>query len=240
MGAGVQSSALLIMSDRGDCGIPKADVAVFADTQDEPKWVYENVERLRSLVSIPIVTVTKGQLSQAGSRSFVPFFTQGGGMTRRKCTSEFKIGPIQKWARVNGATAKKPFTAMLGITVDEAHRMKPSLVKYIENTYPLVNAALGRLYCVHYFERLGLPVPQKSACVFCPYHSDSYWKSLKQNAPEEWARAVEYDERIRDSRAAGIKHPCYLHKSEKPLAEVDLQENQMEFFGNECAGVCGV
>ncbi|KKM78901.1 hypothetical protein LCGC14_1355330 [marine sediment metagenome] len=36
-GAGVQSTALLIMSNLGLKDCPKADVAIFADTGDEPR-----------------------------------------------------------------------------------------------------------------------------------------------------------------------------------------------------------
>src|SRR5688572_29312323 len=46
LGAGVQSSALLVMSALGLRDCPKAEVAIFADTQDEPKWVYEQVAAL--------------------------------------------------------------------------------------------------------------------------------------------------------------------------------------------------
>lgn len=41
LGAGVQSSALLILSAKGLYNCPKADIAVFADTGDEPQWVYD-------------------------------------------------------------------------------------------------------------------------------------------------------------------------------------------------------
>jgi hypothetical protein len=241
LGAGVQSSALLVMSDRGDHGITRADVAIFADTQDEPAWVYEQLGRLRSQVSIPIEVVTAGKLSEAGPTFLrIPAFTEGGGMIRRQCTSEFKIRPLQRAARRLGATRKNPATAMIGISTDEAHRMKPSLVKYIVNTYPLVDARLSRLDCVRYLEELDLPVPKKSACVFCPYHSDAQWKDLKQNYPAEWERAVAYDKHIRNSTKAGERRPAFIHRSCRPLDEVDLNENQRELFGNECEGMCGV
>lgn len=47
LGAGVQSSALFVMSALGMYGCPKADVAIFADTGDEPSWVYDQLHRLR-------------------------------------------------------------------------------------------------------------------------------------------------------------------------------------------------
>ena len=62
-GAGVQSTALLVMSalqlEHYPC--PKADVAVFADTGDEPAWVYETLRYYRQHVKgrIPVITVKK-------------------------------------------------------------------------------------------------------------------------------------------------------------------------------------
>lgn len=44
LGAGVQSTAVLLMSATGE--LPKLDAAVFADTQWEPKAVYEHLEWL--------------------------------------------------------------------------------------------------------------------------------------------------------------------------------------------------
>jgi len=40
LGAGVQSTALVVLSTLGLHGCPRADCAIFADTQDEPAWVY--------------------------------------------------------------------------------------------------------------------------------------------------------------------------------------------------------
>ena len=61
MGAGVQSSVMLLMADRGLLG-EKPDVAIFADTQWEPKEIYEHLEWLKTQVSIPIRIVSKGSL----------------------------------------------------------------------------------------------------------------------------------------------------------------------------------
>src|SRR5271170_6914244 len=54
LGAGVQSTAMLIMSALGLQGCPKADVAIFADTGDEPAWLYDHLETLKKWSSIPI------------------------------------------------------------------------------------------------------------------------------------------------------------------------------------------
>ena len=47
LGEGVQSPALYLMSCNGDA--EKADVAIFADTGDEPTYVYEYLEYLKTI-----------------------------------------------------------------------------------------------------------------------------------------------------------------------------------------------
>jgi len=105
LGAGVQSTALLVMSDRGE--IDRADYAVFADTGAEPKKVYEWLDFIESKVSIPIVRCAKGNLYDdimAGGRTAsLPLHTlkEDGthGMVMRQCTFDYKIMPIQKAVR---------------------------------------------------------------------------------------------------------------------------------------------
>ena len=62
LGAGVQSSAMILMADRGDFGdVPEH--AIFADTQSEPPWVYEHLSWLESEIKhIKIHRVTAGSL----------------------------------------------------------------------------------------------------------------------------------------------------------------------------------
>src|SRR5690606_6623803 len=45
--------------------------------------------------------------------------------------------------------------------------------------------------------RNGYPVPMKSACIGCPFHDDRYWRDMRDNRPEEWADAVDFDRQIR-------------------------------------------
>lgn len=260
LGAGVQSTALLVMSARGLHGCPRANIAVFADTGDEPAWVYEHLARLEAWSPIPIHRVQRGHLSydlmvkQRNGRRYasIPLYTaspDGGreGMLRRQCTSEYKIEPIEKFVREYlgyrpRMRVRHRVTALMGISIDEALRMKPARTPWVTSLYPLVGARLTRRACQEIIRREGLPEPRKSSCVFCPYHSDSFWKDLKANHPIEWAKAVEVDEQIRDMTMRGQRQPGYLHRSCRPLAEVDFDphRDQVDLFLNECEGMCGV
>src|SRR5581483_2421349 len=67
LGAGVQSTALVILSALGLHGCPKADCAIFADTQDEPAWVYDHLNTLTAWAAdhgLPVHVTTKGCLSR--------------------------------------------------------------------------------------------------------------------------------------------------------------------------------
>ena len=60
LGAGVQSSAMAVMSAKGD--LPPVDCAIFADTGYEPKGIYLYLDYLKSILPYPIYLVSKGNI----------------------------------------------------------------------------------------------------------------------------------------------------------------------------------
>lgn len=66
LGAGVQSTTMALMAAHGEIK-PMPDVAIFADTQWEPKAVYDHLDWLGSpnVLPFPIKRVTAGNLRQA-------------------------------------------------------------------------------------------------------------------------------------------------------------------------------
>ena len=258
LGAGVQSSTMALMAANGE--LPKPDCAIFADTGYEPKAVYRYLEFLKKVLPYPIYNVSKGNirddmLAARGTTDFVvaPFFTQETitgkkGMIMRQCTNDYKIQPIKKKIReLCGVGYKKHFPKdkyveqWIGISKDEIQRMKPARDKYILNRHPLIELNMSRQDCINYLNKNKIPLPEKSACIVCPFHDDKYWQFMKTKRPEEFADAVELDKEIRTiSRNPNIKN--YTHKSCKPLDEVNFNpdENQLNMFNNECEGMCGV
>ena len=100
---------------------------------------------------------------------------------------------------------------------------------------------MNRGACRAYMEKNGFPISIKYACVFCPFHSNAQWKVLKMNYPDEWKKIIEIDDAIRMTAfGGGMSEPVYLHQSLKPIDEVDLQEDQIDMFENECEGHCGI
>ena len=67
LGAGVQSSALALAFERGETGFKNPPhFAVFADTQAEPKEVYDFLKKLQQTITkFPIFVATAGDLGAA-------------------------------------------------------------------------------------------------------------------------------------------------------------------------------
>ncbi len=273
LGAGVQSTALALMIEHGL--IENVDIAIFADTGWEPPSVYSHVEWLKETITrFPVSIVQNANLRDdamiaqvAGKRTAghrfgsMPLHTRNPktgklGMIRRQCTTEYKIQPIEKYIKreLLGLEKGQRFpkdiriVSLIGISADEASRMKPSPNKWQTMIYPLCDTPMGsgqimtRAQCLAWIsERYDNLRPAKSACIGCPYHSDSEWRDMKLNRPDEFADAVDFDKKIR--RPAGMDSEAFLHKTCKPLDEVDFEsledKGQMTFFdeqGNICDG----
>ncbi len=262
LGAGVQSTAMALMATHGEIR-PMPDAAVFADTQSDPGPTYQHLRWLTTRLAFPVHTTTAGSLknvllgrAKAGSHARPPLFIKNpdgsAGMIRRQCTGDFKIDPIEKklrellGLRPRQWWPKAPVVAQwIGITTDEASRMKPSPRPAISTRWPLIEAGLSRRDCEAWLTRNGYPIPPKSACTFCPFRSDAEWRWLRDNDPDGWADAVAVDAAVRDGLTTKtLTGTLYVHRSLKPLAEVDLstaeERGQLNMFENECQGMCGV
>lgn len=259
LGAGVQSSTMALMAAHGEIE-PMPDAAIFADTQCEPESVYRWLDWLEKELPFPVYRVTRGNLGDDflkalektnGRCGQPPFFVKGNsdGMLWRGCTQEYKIQPIKKKARELMKAAKsKTVTQWIGISLDEAHRMFPSNVKYITHMFPLLDLRLRRSDCLEWMEAHDYPRPPKSACRFCPYMSDGRWKRLKEDEPKEFELACQFDEAIRNAqgtkpRGAIINGQLFVHRSLAPLRDAVLTDSELgqgSLFGNECKGMCGV
>ena len=171
------------------------------------------------------------------------------GMIRRQCTTEFKIVPIRRKVReLAGLTRKRSpsypvVESWIGISTDEIVRAKPSFEAWQVKRFPLIEMRMSRRDCLAWLRRHDYPDPPKSACIGCPFHSDSLWRSMRDNDAEAWADAVEVDRAIRTG-LRGIRSEVFLHRSGVPLEEVELStaadHGQLDLWPNECEGMCGV
>ena len=181
-----------------------------------------------------------------------------GGAGSRGCTETYKVLPILRETRrqigVKRLSKTSPVLAVhaIGISLDEAHRMKPSKDSWLKREWPLVyDLEMTRQDCVAWWkEHIGGEPPPSSSCTFCPFHSTKNWQTVKQDDPDAWEEAVELDKLLRTPQKPnrGLPYEWYphsLHYSGKPLEEaVEVKETKaddlFDLFGNECEGICGV
>ena len=133
LGAGVQSTVLALMANKGLHGLPKPDVAVFADTGWEPPHVYEHLDWLESKLSFEVVRVQSGNLRDnilkgvsAEGRPYltIPAFLVNpdgsNALANRQCTSQYKINahprlpPRPNWPRIRKARSYGRFSRKSG------------------------------------------------------------------------------------------------------------------------------
>ena len=190
LGGGVQSSVMALMASQGAFDrVP--DCAIFADTRWEPPSIYEHLAWLRDRLSFPLHVVDNGRslredvkalTNHSGSRNYVdiPVYLkgrdgEGDGIGRRQCTDNYKIRPIRRRIReLLGLRPRQRVPAgttvelWLGISTDEAIRMKTSRDRWITNRYPLIEVGMSRSDCLNWWqERYDRPL-ERSACVACP------------------------------------------------------------------------
>ncbi len=227
MGWGVQSWTLAAMSALGE--LPPIDYCVHADTT----WEHEHTYTMAAtwgpwLKSFGIKYITVSDRAQAQAvgtmKTDIPAFTVYGpnstrGQLHRQCTGRWKIQPIRQWtaaelSRQGLSKSKGVVEQWLGITTDEWLRAKDSDVAYIKHRFPLLDLKMSRADCITWLNAHGLPVPAKSACVFCPYHNTNAWSALKNAGGSDWDRAIAVDEAIRNVRPP---YPLFVHSSRIPL-----------------------
>lgn len=262
LGAGVQSSTLALMAAAGEV-TPMPVAGIFADTQAEPASVYRWLDWLEKQLPFPVIRVTQGSLEKDTLRirerkdkngywnpSGIPAFTVGKdgslGIGPRQCTGDFKLTPLMREVRrMMKLSGAKRAVSRIGISLDEAHRMKESRVRYAKNRWPLIEKGMKRHDCLLWMERRGFPKPPRSACVFCPFHSNAEWRCLRDEEPEEFARAVAFEKAYQAVKQKTVFYSqVWLHNSRQPLDTVDFstdfERGQGDLFGNECEGMCGV
>ncbi len=242
LGVGVQSTAMLLKYQ------DEIDFAVFADTEAEPLEVYKMLKTLQKKVKTKIIIASRGNMilepKKYGFSTAPLFYTKPdgkSGMGRRFCTSLYKIQVVDKAVRKElgykkYARMKHKIRLWIGISTDEEGRVKDSKEKWKEKFYPLIRDNLSRQDCIKIVEKETGIIPTRSACVFCPYKKDEEFAQLSK---EDFKMAVDFDNSIRDIRK-GVKQ--YVHRSLKPLSDVDLGKKKVSQYSFEqhCDGGCGL
>lgn len=270
-GGGVQSTALLVLAAQGHIDFQTFLFCNVGDDSEHPDslaFVREVAIPYGKEHGIEVLELDRrpsrghfagrtetlmGRLTREGSRSLpIPVRMANGAPGTRSCTADFKIRVVQRWVKAHGASAENPCTTAIGISTDEYQRANSRIKESFERlVYPLLHlehngrAGLSRGDCMDVIRRSGLPMPRKSSCFFCPFHSPAVWAEMRRDEPELFEKSAALEDLLNERRGALGKDPVFLTRFAKPLRQA-IGEAQAGLFGNEwdadegyrCGDVC--
>lgn len=198
---------------------------------------------------------TGGRFASIPAYTLRPDGTEG--RVRRQCTREYKIDVVERAIR-RDVLGLKPRQRIprdvlvyqyVGISLDEISRMHRARKRpnkpWSLLVYPFCEWLMWtRADCRAYLKgRVPHRVP-RSACTFCPYHSNEEWQALKSRNGADWARAVQVDAALRvpgNVVNRDMNQQLFLHRSCRPLVEIDFtaDRNGDKEMAGECEGMCG-
>lgn len=222
-GAGVNSIAMILFLLKTKWEFE----SVFVDTGCEhpetydylklfQAWLKENGHKQITVLK-PDVQGVDNLYDYCWKYKMTPSFMQ------RWCTDKFKIRILHKYYL-------KPCFSLIGFSVDEAKRAKISVMKGVENRFPLIEANVTRAGCEEIIKHNGLPIPRKSGCYICPFQNVTQWKELRMNHPDLFCKAEQLEKRNMEHRISKGKKPLSLCAYPKiPLNKV-VEEDQYKLF----------
>lgn len=202
-GGGVDSTAILCgWVENRYVDVDPIDVILFADTGGEKPHTYEHIARMNDWLprhGLPAVTVVrKGGRAETLEENclrmnMLPSIAYG----YKGCSHKYKIEPQEKYlnnhpqARAVWKSGRK-VNKLIGYGFSETKRWTAARVEDEKYTYefPLVSWQWSKPDCLAVIRRMGLEVPGKSACFFCPSTTKPEIQELHDRYPELFNRAV--------------------------------------------------
>lgn len=251
-GGGVQSTAALVLAAQG-----KIDYRTFlfcnvgedSENPDTLAYVHEVAMPFAHEHGLELIELHKVRrdgslesvyrtLTRPGSRSIgIPVHMANGAPGRRACTLDFKIRVVDRWLKREWQAHRLGVLVGLGISLDEFTRMRtntdPDTLAWKTLEYPLIDLRLDRQGCKALIQQAGLPVPPKSSCWFCPYHSQRTWQVLRDTQPALFERAVALERRINERRTVIGKDQVYLSRRCTLLPMATSEYAQTSFLEDE-------
>lgn len=221
-GGGKQTVAIITLILEGK--LPKPDLVVMADTGREVQTTFDYMNRIvnPALKEIGLqVEIAGHELSNwdiykgydTTKGMLLPAFTRQNGSIGKMptfCSDEWKQRVIRRYLRQRGVEDTEVW---LGISLDEAERMKDSGLNWYRHVYPLIELTpMHRTGCVTQIQKFGWEIPNKSRCYMCPNQSILAWKDLKRRNDGDFDKAVQLENEVRKN-----DEHVYFHPSAVPL-----------------------
>jgi len=216
-GAGVQTTALLVLIAEGK--LPRPDAIIFADTGTEQERTYRYLEEViapyaksHGLEITALGPDWRSKHYAADLESYCRAHRMVPGTWVRWCTDQYKVRPILRYLKKElGATKTSPVESWIGISTNESHRATKSPPgNYQLKRYPLIEMGLSRDDCQEIITAAGLPAAPKSGCWFCPFQSQGKWHQLKREEPALFERALFMEANAQRSATNTDKTPIHL------------------------------
>lgn len=240
--------------------VPIYDISIFCDLGFEPPWVKKQVEFLANAghsCGVPLVILDSPLytdfMENFGERRTIsiPWWTikEDGHKSKmpRNCTIDYKVELISKYVRWEllgykkgqrlREEDKKAHEMHMGFSAEEARRCKENPNPMFVNKFPLVEMVLTRADNFAYIKDVWGLETKASACSFCPFHKNYFFKFLRENEPEQYAQVVGVDELLRDKNPKPpMDSDLFISRSRKRL--IDLTDEDCN--DAECFEYCGM
>jgi len=206
-GGGTQSAGIAALICKGEL---RPDIAVIIDTEREvlTTWDYHDNVIVPALAKVGVMLhrIEKSKyatvdLYGSGDKLLIPAFTNKSGKVGKLptyCSNEWKARVVQRFCSQMFSTAKG-FDIWLGISRDEAHRMRSGVKGKWQYRHPLIDDGrlMSRRDCIALVQSMGWPEPPRSRCWMCPNQGKAEWKDLIENHPADYAKAMAFEAEIK-------------------------------------------
>ena len=183
---------------------PLKDVEfVFCDTGTELEETYEYLDQLETKLGKPIIRLQAPSGEDPDKTPFDHFLELYGGFlpsaNMRWCTRNLKIKPFENYI------GDDPVVNYVGIRADEDREGYISTKDNITSVFPFREDGIDKEDVFRILEDSGMGRPEyydwrsRSGCYFCFYQRRSEWVGLKENHPELFEKAKEYEKLDEDT-----------------------------------------
>ncbi len=235
--------------------VPVYDAIIFCDLGFEPSWVTIQAEFVRRACISAGIRYEKldAPLYQDLVRNFgkkrvvsIPWWTldEDGHESKmpRYCTIDYKTQLISKFVRWEllgyrkgqrlRDVDKKAHELHMGFSFEEQRRCKENPNPMFINRFPLVEMKLERKDTYAYIKDVWGLDTKASACCFCPFHRNYFFKYLKQNEPEAYKNLLDVDKMLEEnSPKPPTKSKLFISRSRKRIADLLPEDcNDAECF----------